>query len=101
MERPELYHGTDVRMIKMSEEERQHFFDACNLVIESIFPFYVPLLQFVKEKVKIGNACNKSVFLLRMLMTVGVCTINKRNLYSLSYLPAGTAVCTDAECCLL
>ena len=55
MERPELYHGTDVRMIEMSEEERQHFFDACNLVIESIFPFYVPLLQFVKEKVKIGN----------------------------------------------
>jgi hypothetical protein len=53
------------------------------------------------EKVKIGNACNKSVFLLRMLMTVGVCTINKRNLYSLSYLPAGTAVCTDAECCHL
>ena len=40
MKKPVLYHGTDARMIEMSEEERQHFFDTCDHVINALFPYF-------------------------------------------------------------
>ena len=42
-----FYHGTDARMIEMSETERQQYLDDCNRIIDYLSPFYLPLLEEV------------------------------------------------------
>lgn len=45
-----LYHGTDARMLEMSEAERKQYLADCNLAIDALFPFFKPLFQ--QEKVE-------------------------------------------------
>ena len=40
-----LYHGTDARMVEMTMEERQQYLACCNLVIDNLYPYYIPLMQ--------------------------------------------------------
>lgn len=42
-----FYHGTDARMIEMSETERQQYIKDCNSIIDYLYPFYLPLLEEV------------------------------------------------------
>jgi hypothetical protein len=42
----ELYHGTDARIIEMSEEERVQYLQDCNLVIDALHPLFKPLLEW-------------------------------------------------------
>ena len=42
-----FYHGTDARMIEMTETERQQYLDDCNRIIDYLSPFYLPLLEEV------------------------------------------------------
>jgi hypothetical protein len=52
----ELYHGTDARIIEMSEEEREQYLQDCNLVIDALHPLFKPLLVWEKvETVKNGQ----------------------------------------------
>ena len=44
----ELYHGTDARIIEMSEEERVQYLQDCNLVIDALHPLFKPLLEWEK-----------------------------------------------------
>ena len=55
MKNPLLYHGTDARMIEMSDGERQNFFDTCNLVIDKLYDYYIPLLKNEKIALNIGS----------------------------------------------
>ena len=43
-----LYHGTDARIIEMTNEERKQYFDDCNLVIDNLHPLFKPLLVWEK-----------------------------------------------------
>jgi hypothetical protein len=54
MKKPLLYHGTDARMIEMSKEERQRFFDVCELVIDELYRYFIPLLKKEKVSLNIG-----------------------------------------------
>ena len=49
---PELYHGTDARIVKMSSEERRQYFEHCEKVIDFLFPYYDKLAT-TYEKVEI------------------------------------------------
>lgn len=49
---PELYHGTDARIVKMSPEERRQYFEHCEKVIDFLFPYYDKLAT-TYEKVEI------------------------------------------------
>ena len=40
---PCLFHGTDARVIRMTESERVHFFGNCKVVIDYLWKFYRPL----------------------------------------------------------
>ena len=40
-----FYHGTDARMIEMTETDRQQYLDDCNDVINYLSQFYLPLLE--------------------------------------------------------
>jgi hypothetical protein len=52
----ELYHGTDARIIEMSEEERVQYLQDCNLVIDALHPLFKPLLEWEKvETVRNGQ----------------------------------------------
>lgn len=42
-----LYHGTDAKMVRMTEDERHVFFDSCNTVIEKIAPI-IPQYELKK-----------------------------------------------------
>lgn len=42
-----FYHGTDARMIEMSETERQQYLGDCNGIIDYLSPLYFPLLEEV------------------------------------------------------
>lgn len=37
---PALYHGTDARIVMMTDDERQQYLDHCKNVIDYLFPFY-------------------------------------------------------------
>ncbi len=54
-----LYHGTDARMIDMSEDERKQYLSDCNLAIDALFPFFKPLFQWEKVEKIINN--NKTI----------------------------------------
>ena len=43
-----LYHGTDARIIEMTNEERRQYLDDCNLVIDNLHPLFKPLLVWEK-----------------------------------------------------
>lgn len=52
----ELYHGTDARIIEMSEKEREQYLQDCNLVIDALHPLFKPLLEWEKvETVRNGQ----------------------------------------------
>ena len=56
MDKLELYHGTDARIIEMSEEERVQYLQDCNLVIDALHPLFKPLLKWEKvETVRNGQ----------------------------------------------
>ncbi len=40
-----FYHGTDARIVRMSQEERNCYFADCNLIIDALWPFYEALLE--------------------------------------------------------
>lgn len=48
MNKLELYHGTDARIVDMSEEERMQYLQGCNLVIDALYPLFKPLLEWEK-----------------------------------------------------
>ena len=50
MDRVILYHGTDARIIEMTELERKQYLDDCNLVIDSLHPLFKPLLEWEKTE---------------------------------------------------
>lgn len=50
-----LYHGTDTRIIKMKKEEREQYLKDCNLVIDSLFPYYKPLLQWEEVNIMVDG----------------------------------------------
>ena len=37
---PALYHGTDARIVKMTDDERRQYLNHCENVIDYLFPFY-------------------------------------------------------------
>lgn len=49
-----LYHGTDLRILEMTKEEREQYKRECNLVIDALFPLYQPL---IKEEM-VEGVCN-------------------------------------------
>lgn len=52
----ELYHGTDARIIEMSNKERVQYLQDCNLVIDALHPLFKPLLEWEKvETVRNGQ----------------------------------------------
>lgn len=56
MDRVILYHGTDARIIEMTELERKQYLDDCNLVIDSLHPLFKQLLEWEKtEKIVNGE----------------------------------------------
>ena len=42
---PYLYHGTDARIIKMTEEERNNYINICHAVVNYLWSFFKPLFQ--------------------------------------------------------
>ena len=49
-----LYHGTDAHMVEMTMEERQEYFACCNLVINNLYPYYIPQIfpmQYNQESI--------------------------------------------------
>ena len=50
-----LYHGTDARMLEMSEAERKQYLADCNLAIDALSPFFMPLFQQEKVEKIINN----------------------------------------------
>ena len=55
---PTLYHGTDARIVRMTEAERLQYLNGCNQVIDYLFQFYKPLLENVKVEEQInGMTC--------------------------------------------
>ena len=53
----EIYHGTDARMIEMSDEERLQYLSYCNLVIDNLYPFFKPLM--VNEMIEVEHKGQK------------------------------------------
>ena len=45
---PALYHGTDARIVMMTDDERQQYLDHCENVIDYLFPFYDKLATIFK-----------------------------------------------------
>lgn len=43
-----LFHGTDARIIEMTNEERLEYLDCCNMVIDALYPLFKPLLTWEK-----------------------------------------------------
>lgn len=46
-----LYHGTDARIIEMPKEEREQYKKECNLIIDTLYPFFQPLLKWEKTEI--------------------------------------------------
>ena len=42
---PFLYHGTDARIIRMTEEERNLYIDTCHIVVNYLWSFFKPLFK--------------------------------------------------------
>lgn len=38
-----LYHGTDAKIVRMSQDERNRFFSACQSVIDALWPLFEPM----------------------------------------------------------
>ena len=45
-----LYHGTDARILSMSKEERLQYKKECDLIIDTLYPFFQPLLKWERLK---------------------------------------------------
>lgn len=53
-----FYHGTDARMVRMSEKERLQYLNSCNLTIDYLFELYEPLLEEVTIETQVnGMTC--------------------------------------------
>lgn len=52
-----LYHGTDARIARMAKDDRLDYIAKCNLVIDRLFPYLKPLIEFqnVEEKLPSGE----------------------------------------------
>lgn len=48
MVKVELYHGSDARIIEMTKEEREQYKNDCDLVVNSLFPLFKPLMSYEK-----------------------------------------------------
>ena len=54
-----LYHGTDARILSMSKEERLQYKKECDLIIDTLYPFFQPLLKWEKTEIKVDG---KTIF---------------------------------------
>lgn len=54
-----LYHGTDARILSMSKEERLQYKKECDLIIDTLYPFFQPLLKWKKTEIKVDG---KTIF---------------------------------------
>lgn len=54
-----LYHGTDARILSMSKEERLQYKKECDLIIDTLYPFFQPLLKWEKTEIKVNG---KTIF---------------------------------------
>ena len=50
-----LYHGTDARILSMSKEERLQYKKECNLIIDTLYPFFQPLLKWEKTEINVDG----------------------------------------------
>lgn len=51
-----LYHGTDARILAMSKEERLNYKKECNLIIDTLYPFFQPLMKWERTEIIVdGN----------------------------------------------
>lgn len=48
MVKVELYHGSDARIIEMTKEERGQYKNDCDLIVNSLFPLFKPLMSYEK-----------------------------------------------------
>lgn len=58
----ELYHGTDARLIEMSECERIHYMGLCKFVIDNVFPIFDKLEKDLITIDVVYNGQNIKVF---------------------------------------
>ena len=57
MEYLTLYHGTDARIARMAKNDRLDYIAKCNLVIDRLFPYLKPLIEYqnVEKKLPSGE----------------------------------------------
>ena len=58
MVKVELYHGSDARIIEMTKEEREQYKNDCDLIVNSLFPLFKPLMSYEKVEMILNGEKN-------------------------------------------